>query len=93
MKFCPNCNNQLDDSAVVCNYCGMQLSQQEYQQYPQQGYQQQYQQYPQQGGYVQQPQYQQPQYGSYPQEGYAQPLQAQQPVNPYPPRRSRVNRT
>ena len=58
MKFCPNCNNQLNDDASVCNYCGMQFAPQEYQQYPQQGYQQQYPQqnyqppFPPQGSYA-----------------------------------------
>lgn len=66
MKFCPNCNNYIDDNATYCNYCGVQFvaPQQEQQQYYQ-GYaeQQQYQDYSQQQyqDYDQQ-QYQQHQY-------------------------------
>lgn len=90
MIICPNCNNQLQDNAAFCPYCGTQFVQQGYdpnayaqQGYPQQGYdpnayaQQGYPQQnydPQQNYGYQQPQYQQPQYA---QQSYQQPAPAQ----------------
>ena len=67
--FCNNCGNQVDDNAVVCPYCGVQLAanaapQQPQPAYDQQNAQPQYQQPAYQQPQYQQPVYQQPQYGA-----------------------------